>query len=94
MDIGLSERDISGKVVVVDDDELVINGTGHAHAQESHDGHHDQQPDGDAEYFDTNGNAHGRIIQSAQPGPLCHAGRHQSPNYIHAAYRANMSCAA
>src|SRR5207302_8779379 len=33
MDIGLSERDVGGKIVVVDDHELVINGMGHAHAQ-------------------------------------------------------------
>jgi hypothetical protein len=93
-DIGLGERDVGGKIVVVDDDELIINSTGHAHAQESDDGHQNQKPDGDAEYFDTNGNAHGRIIQSAQPGPSYHAGRPQSPNYIRAAYRANMSCVA
>ena len=93
-DMGLCERGIGGEIVMVDDDELVINSTSHAHAQESHDGHQDQQPDGDAEYLDTNGNAHGLIIQSAQPGPRCHAGRPQSPNYIRAAYRGKMSGAA
>jgi hypothetical protein len=30
--MGLCECDLGGKVVVVEDDELVINGTGHAHA--------------------------------------------------------------
>ncbi len=80
-DMGLCECDIGGKIVVVDDDELVINSTGHAHAQESHDGHHDQQPDRDAEYLETNGNAHSRIIQSTQPAPRHHAGRPQTPNY-------------
>jgi hypothetical protein len=44
---------------VVEDDELVINGTGHAHAQESDDGHQDQQPDRDAEDLDPDGNPHG-----------------------------------
>ena len=60
-DMGLCERGIGGAIVMVDDDELVINGTGHAHAQESHDGHEDQQPDGDAEYLNPDGDAHGRL---------------------------------
>jgi len=45
---------------MVDNDELVIDGAGHAHAQERHNGHQDQQPDGDAEYLDPDGDAHGR----------------------------------
>ena len=60
-DIGLRQGDVGGKIVVVEDDELVINSTGHAHAQDSHDGHQDQQPNGDAEYFDPDGDAHGRL---------------------------------
>jgi len=42
----LGERDVGGKVIVVDDDELIIDGAGHAHAQQRNDRHQDQQPGG------------------------------------------------
>jgi hypothetical protein len=61
MNVGLREGDVARKIVVVDDDELIINSTGHAHAQESDDGHQDQQPDGDAEYLDSDRDVHGRL---------------------------------
>jgi hypothetical protein len=59
MDVGLSERDIGGKIVVVEDDELVIDRPGHPDAQERDDGHQDQEPDRDAEDLDPDGNPHG-----------------------------------
>jgi hypothetical protein len=39
--IGLSEGDIGREIVSVDDDELVINSPGHAHAQECDNRHED-----------------------------------------------------
>ena len=49
---------------MIDDDELVINGARHTHAQQRNNRHQDQQPDGDAEDLDPDGDTHGRL-QSA-----------------------------
>jgi hypothetical protein len=66
---------------MVDDDELVINSTGHAHAQESHDGHEDQQPDGDPEYLNPDSDAHGGSNRY-KPGRSLSAGRTEiKPDY-------------
>src|SRR5215469_14736315 len=44
-DVGLGESVVSREVVLIDDDELSIDGPGHSHAQQGDDRHQDQQPD-------------------------------------------------
>jgi hypothetical protein len=66
-DVSLSERDVGGKIIVVDYDELVIDGAGHAHAQECDRRHQNQKPDGDAKDLDPDGNAHDRLQSGSTP---------------------------
>ena len=58
MDVGLRQAHIGREIVLVEDDQLGIDGAGHAHAEPGHCAHQQQQADGDAEDLRPDRDAH------------------------------------
>src|ERR1051325_6864428 len=58
VDVRLRQRDDRRHVMLVDDHKLRVDGAGHAQIDPGDRAHQDQKPDGDAENFETDGQAH------------------------------------
>ena len=70
MDVGLRQAHIGREIVLVEDDQLGIDGAGHAHAEPGHRAHQQQQADGDAEDLGPDRDAHAAPAAALMAGQI------------------------
>ena len=68
-DVGLGERDVGRKIVLVDNGELVVDRACHLHAHQRDRRHQDQQSDSDAKDLQPDGKPHGAASERQETGP-------------------------